>query len=120
MPENPHEHKKKPPIGLISGFSCLVETEGLDRRKHQGDNPHLPPQFVGYRIDFIFADTLFTRRAFAYKCAPLTDHCTQMRLRDPSRFGIAFNSVGNFNIVINRKNSKLYNVPKSIKCMETP
>lgn len=29
-PENPHEYKKKPPIGLISGFSCLVETEGLE------------------------------------------------------------------------------------------
>ena len=29
MAENLHEYKKKPPIGLISGFSCLVETEGL-------------------------------------------------------------------------------------------
>lgn len=30
MYENPHEYKKKPPIGLISGFLCLVETEGLE------------------------------------------------------------------------------------------
>lgn len=30
MSENPHEYKKKPPIGLISGFLCLVETEGLE------------------------------------------------------------------------------------------
>lgn len=28
--ENPHEYKKKPPIGLISGFLYLVETEGLE------------------------------------------------------------------------------------------